>query len=111
MMHISLYDIEYTITMYLHYRKNYRDLLPEKTIKKLDAEYFGWIANPENQYGDNCLYDQIRRKGFHVVSIEIDFEKPGEFVVWYALDIADDMKPIRLRHRGRADHSGVYDVV
>ena len=107
MLYISMYDLEYTITMYLYYQDNYRGMLNKKQIKKLDTEFMPWLTNPENRYGDDSIYEKIQRRNFRVQTITVDPENPNEFIVSHNAS----NNRIRLRYRGRTDHSGIFDVV
>ena len=111
MVHISFYDVEYTITMYLHYQKKYRGMLTAKQIKKLHNEYSEWIMNPDNRYGDECVYNQIKSLYFRIASIEFDPMNPHEFIVWYGIEWGSDLRNIRLQYRGYSDHSGIFNVI
>ena len=104
-MYISLFDVEYTVTMYLHYRKKYRGMLSVKQIKKLDNEYFDWITDAANRYGDESVYEKIKTKHFYAFSIEI--LTPCIFAVNH--NISNDT--IYLKWRGKSDHNGIYDIV
>ena len=110
MVYVSMSNLEYTITMYLHYREKYRGMLTSKQIKKLDDEYFGWITDTSNRWGDDCLYDKIRSQYFKVTSIEFDTVHLGEFSVGYINEFGGNSSNIRLRYRGKSDHSGIFDV-
>ena len=112
MIHISPYDIEYTITMYLHYKQEIMSgMLTEKRVNKLLGDYRGWIADPKNRCDEDCLYDRIRNKDFKIISISYDENKPFEFVVFYSTNKFDLPKYICLKYKGIKDHSGVFDVV
>jgi len=110
MIYIGLFDIEYTITMHFHYREKYRGMLTKKAIKQLDAEYFEWMIDPANRYGDDCIFSQIRNKRFRIISIAFVTNDSYEFDVSYCMDDIG-IQIIRLRFRGISDHTGIFDVI
>jgi len=98
--------------MYLYYQNNYRGMLATKQIKKLDDEYLSWMTDTSNRFGDNAIYEKLRKEsGFSVSSIFFDTVNSEEFIVEFNLGWANKENSIRLKSRGKSDHSGIYDVV